>query len=458
MFDFELALKPRRGGRLFGIGMEAIDFQTDNFGSKLEAIFYDIEKFITENSSKHEDALRAELSKSEFPNLISDTIFKRVGIRTKIILNTYTFGMVMPFFVNQNHVLLDKMWRGNLARELPDQTKLLKQFNGKKGSIDLHNARVGGIFSEYKHDLWIDVVGHILTYKSSIPEIVAILLHEIGHAFTYYELADRLETTNQIMAQLSAELRSKNDTSEKKVLFRELEKSFGVKEGEMDELIDENNQTILGLKLFKRYVEMVKSQTPHEKYNETASEQVADNFAARFGYGRHLITGLNNIHVKFNSPEVDESNAKMAFVMELVFLHILPFLGLLCNFIIGVTPFGLLMPVLWILLFVNSGDNDKDMTYDELKIRYKRVRQQYIEMIQKLDMDKEQLRAVIDDVHSIDEIIKGTSIYRTIFNRLANFAFASNREAKNDIELQYLIEDLSHNDLFLKSAELSVIS
>jgi hypothetical protein len=98
------------------------------------------------------------------------------------------------------------------------------------------------------------------------------------------------------------------------------------------------------------------------------------------------------------------------------------------------------------------------MTYDRLKMRYKRIRQQYIEMLQKLDLGKEQLRKVVDDVHFIDEIIQATSIHRSLFASLANFVFKASKEAKEDIELQYLLEELTHSDLFLKSAELSVIS
>ena len=223
------------------LGLESIDFQTDNFGSQLETIFYGMEKLINEHEGRNLEAVRNILQKSEFPKMLSDTVFKRIGIKLKPHFDTYSFGAIMPFFINENHVLLDKYWRGNLGRELPDQKKIIKAIDGKTGTIDLKHARVGGIFSEYEHDLWLDVVGHLVSFKSTVPEIVAILLHEIGHAFTYYELANRLEETNQILANLSAEIRGNNSPEAKKVIFRELTATFGVKEDEFDDLIEEKS-------------------------------------------------------------------------------------------------------------------------------------------------------------------------------------------------------------------------
>lgn len=455
MNDINIQLR-KRPSCLF-LGLESIDFQTDNFGSQIEAVLYGMVDFIKERDGQSIDSIRVDLSKSEHPKILAETIFKRLGIRVKPILNTASFGAIMPFFVNENHVLLDKMWRGQVAAELPDQAKLLKTFKGKTGTVDLKTAHLGGIFSEYVHDMWLDMVGHALEYKTSVPEVTAIILHELGHAFTYYEMANRLEETNQVLAHLSVELRGENNGQKKKVIFKELASTFGMSNDEFDDLVEEKNQVILGLKFFKKYIKFVQSQMPNSKYNETASEQLADNFAARFGYGRELVSGLQKINLMFGSPEANQENADVMWMMELLFVHFLTFAALLSPLLIGINAYAILMPIMWVFIFFNSGEDKQDMTYDRLKMRYKRVRQQSIEMIQKLDMDKDQLRKVVDDIHFMDNIIQNAVMYRSIYNKLANFVFSSAKEAKKDIELQYLIEELTHSDLFLKSAELKVI-
>jgi hypothetical protein len=135
-----------------------------------------------------------------------------------------------------------------------------------------------------------------------------------------------------------------------------------------------------------------------------------------------------------------------------------PALSIILGFMGGSIPYGILMAIIMAVLLFGSGDATVDMTYDVLKMRYKRIRQQYIEMIKQLDLDKESLRDVVDSVHFVDGIIQNTAIYRTLYNRIANFLFSWNRAAKKDIEMQYLIEELTANSLFLKSAELEVLS
>lgn len=440
------------------LACEVIDFQQDKFGSQLEAILLDMKKFMDNCGARTLGQLRSELMYSDFGKILSDLIMKRMGFKTKFVFNTTSIGAVMPMLFNEHHILLDPIWRGNVDG-LTDQQKLIKQSKDLVGTVDLAKAKVGGIFSEYEHIVWIDIVGHFYVHKSDAGEIVAILLHEFGHAFTHYEFADRLESTNQVLADLSKETRKENGGSgeQRKYLLKELSTRFGIKDDSFDDIIEEKNLVIFGFKLFKRYIEFVKSQLPNAKYDETSSEQLADNFATRFGYGRQLVTVLDRFYI--NAPEHMSSGGHFALTfMEFLTGIVMPAVMIIGTMMIGLIPVGLLLLAFYTLIIYASGTGAKDMTYDELKIRYKRIRQQYIEMTHKLDMDKEQLRSVVDNIHFIDGVINNTAIYRSLYERISNFLFASNRAAKNDIELQYLLENLTHSDLFLKSAELTVLS
>lgn len=447
--------KAARGLSSFGIAMESIDFQRDSFGSQLEAILYGAEKFILDKGGLIVQS-RMRLQDSEFPGMLSDLIFKRLGIKTSVIMNTATPGAIMPFFATKHHVLMDPMWHGQF--ELKDQEKILKNAKNKIGTIDLTNARVGGIFSEYEHKLWVDVAGNLLNFKMTVPEVTAIILHELGHAFTYYEFADRLESTNQVLTNLSMLMR-KGDEAEggkKQYLMKELAEKFGQKSEDFDDILNEKNQVIFGMKLFKKYIDFVKSQLPNAKYDTTASEQLADNFAARFGYGRQLITALDRFYT--GAPEksaVGRFGANFGGLFEII---ILPAVGALYTLMLGIVPAILIFSLILMLITFLCGESFQDMTYDVLKMRYTRIRQQYIEMITTLDLKKEELREVVDSIHEMDTIIKSTSIYKSLITRLSNFIFSKHRATKNDVEMQYLLEALTHNNLYLKSAELEVLS
>lgn len=448
-------LKARRHLSSFNISVESIDFQRDSFGSQIEAILYGAEKFLLKSNSVNA-LLRLELQKSEFPDMLSDLIFKRLGIKTEIIVTTTSVGMIMPFFANKHHILLDPMWHGDLL--LKDQEQILKNAKNRVGTIDLTNARVGGIFSEYEHKLWIDIVGNLLSAKMTVPEVTAIILHELGHAFTYYEFADRLETANQVLTNLSMEVRKKDksDPEKKRYLLKELEKSFGKKDESFDDILDEKNQVIFGVKLFRQYIGFVKSQMPNSKYDQTSSEQLADNFAARFGYGRHLITGLDRFYKAY--PEKSAVSRGISNFFGLFDALLLPTCIAFYGLVLGTIPAFLIFMIVFSLIAYGNGEAFQDMTYDVLKMRYTRIRQQYIEMINQLELSKEELREVVDAIHAMDAVIKSTAIYKTILTRLSNFIFSKHRDTAKDIELQYLLEELTHNSLFLKSAELSVLS
>lgn len=437
----------------YNLAMESIDFQTDSFGSQIEAILYDMEKFIQKSSGTIEQ-LRQRLADSELVTLLDETIFKRFGLKVSTRVYTSVVGGIVVMSFTTNHIFHDPEWRGKFT--IQEQQKLIDRAHNAVGTIDLENAKVGGIFSEYEHRLFIDIVGNLLVRKISVPEIAAFILHEIGHAFTYYEFADRLESTNQILVNLSREIKGKNDDGKRHYILKELANKFGVKEQEFDDILNEKNNVIFGIKLFNKYIQFVKSQMPNRFYDRTASEQVADNFAARFGYGRQLITGLDKFEVY--GPNKNSSVAFWMSVNEFIFDIMAP--SLLSIFILcgGFITLGVLVFTVLLFFIEAHGEKNFDHGYDAVKIRYKRIRQQSIEMIKQMDLSKEELRGVVDNVHFMDGIIQNTAIYRTLYNRIANFIFLPHKAAKRDQELQSLMEELATNDLFLKSAELEVLA
>jgi hypothetical protein len=446
-------LKARHHLSSFNIAMESIDFQRDSFGSQIEAILFEIEKFIRDSTydSMH---LRTVLQDHEMVHMLSDLFMKRLGLNVVIAIKPGEMGSMSYYVVNSNHVLNKPYRRGVVDAELQD--RILKLVKERKGRIDLQNAHVDGVFSEFKNFLEIDLVGLFLNADFTIPEVTAIILHELGHAFNYYALADRLETTNQILASLSKEIRGGNNTEKRHLLFKDLTKQFGIKDSSFDDLLSETNNTIIGVRLFDMYIKCVKSQLPNAKYDETSSEALADNFASRFGYGRQLVLALDKGTQKF--PEKNTFVATCTTFYQFITDVALPGLMIIGSFIGGIGIFGVLVAVFYSVLLVMSGEQHQDYTYDNLKMRYQRIRQQYIEMLKTSQLKKEEMREVIDNIHFIDSVIKGTQIYRDLFNRLSNFIFPSSRGTVQSVELQYLLEELSTNGLFLRSAELSVLS
>lgn len=434
------------------LSLETIDFQNDGFGEKMEAMIRKLYDII--DADKIDPESMKDMNDLPEGGELANLIFQRLGLKVDFEFNTYTAGAVMPFFANENHIFLDEQWRIGLDMiGLPDQKKLLKTMYNSTGTIDLKNARLGGSFSKYTHPVYISLVYNKLDDLTP-AENTAILLHEFGHAFTYYEYSNRTDTANQILSQLVAEFNNSKDSSKKDYLIKELGKQYNTSTKDVDDMLNTDNPSVLGMKIFRQYMKHVQSITPNAMYNQTSSEQLADSFASRFGYGRELITGLDRWYK--GTPERNKEEGNLDYIRG-IFIGILSFIIIIGGLIAGgpMVLVSLLMLLIWFVIYSASGDVDKDWTYDDLKIRYTRIKHQYIERIKNLKVPKEILNKTIADIKAMDKIIDKSYIYRGPLDSLKNALSLRNREAKKDIELQQLLEELAHNTLFLKSAELN---
>jgi len=423
------------------LAMEMIEHQTDNFGKDIEGIV--IEIF---------DALK-NFNKELFTKLINKlekTIFTRTGLKTKIITNSDLFA-TMPLYLNENHVFLADFFRGSIGEIIPEQNKFIKEAINKKGFVNLAKAKVGGMFSDYSHNLYINFE-LAQKYNFTPPESTAAILHEIGHLFTACEYSDRIDTTNQILADISKHITDKNNTT---YVFKELKSiSPDLKEDDIKALMGDD-KVIAGRAFFIVAFGIVKHQLEYQKYDETSFEQLSDSFSARFGYGRESLLCLERISTISGSYEKHKSESFATSIIQIIRTIIL--LSLIVTFLSISIP---LVMIFSSILFLNiwlSGDNYSDLTYDELKIRYKRIRMTYIDKLKKLDLDKKVISKLLTDIKFMDDIIADTYIFNPINRVISNFLFSSSRNAKNSISNQQLMEDLAFNDLFIKSAELKIV-
>lgn len=436
------------------LATEAIDFQRkDSFGKELEKIFKEIKDFVLDSSLGY-DNVRIELQKADYAERLSALVLARLGIKVKFIFNTNRFASCLSFYLNKNHILLENIISDQFR--IDEQEKILTISNNEKGWIDLKQAKVGGVFSKYEHRLYLNAAFMFMVRELNFNEkdATAIVLHELGHLFTNLEFSDRLERTNQVLASLANNLRTKSSKEQRSYLLKQLSKDLN--DGELKNLENENNRLILGVTIFRRYVQFVKSQLPNDIYNHTSNEQLADNFTARFGYGKELILAMDKINTLVGEPE--KIRAMRVFNAVGSFIVLFSTMGLsIASIFLGCFLAPLFTLLLLAVVLNYAGEANKEFEYDDIKIRYKRIRQQYIEMISQLQLSKAELKDVIDNVEVMDKIIKDTVVYRTLWDKIANVVFSKNRHAKADIELQQLIEDLTHNDLFLASAKLQTL-
>lgn len=425
--------------------VESIRTQTDDFGKRLEGLFELLEKGL-----KSKEIKAADLKKDHpLVTRVQDCIFERLGIRTKIITDE-GLAAIYPFYSNRNHIFLDSVFRGRL--NLRDQTKLLEQFNGRKGSVNIEKAKVSGFFSEYVHPLYLNFPSLFLLQKLTAAEVAAVTLHELGHAFSACYYSDRIDRTNQVLSGIAKNVLGA-ESGDLEYVYKELSKvSKDITKETVDAILN-GPRVVAGVKWFKVASEIVRSQTMDDTYNKTSFEQLSDQFASRFGYGKELVTGLDKI-----SSLSKEKNLFFFIWFQIGQMYDLFTLVTLIAAAIGtggVVQILVMLMVTSITLFLERSDI-KDYTYDELKERYLRIRKDTIDQLKDQKLDKNFVKSMLETIYRIDEAIKATRNVKSLKGLVADFVFPKGRSAKDSIYEQRLMETLASNDLFIASAELRV--
>lgn len=440
------------------LALEVIDFQDNSFGSDLEVeVTKLVNKIINKVYVEDKDIVGCEET-----NRLEKIIFNRLGIRVEFETNR-SLAAILPFYTNKHHILLQDYLKGDFA--LYQQEKILKKSVDKKGYVDTAKVKVGGIFSEYLHRLQINFGVLVNKYYLSPPEIVSIMLHELGHAFYAFEYSDRIDSNNQILVDVAKNIFTDKKEKNMVYIYKELSKiDKNITEKEVDSLVNGNRITA-GYTWYKLVIEANSpingSQLLNKKYDETSFEQLSDNFASRFGYGRQLVISLDKL--KNSELNTEDSYAYIVFseitsLLSYSLITVLSLLAMSSGYIIApLVVITLLIFRIFNTVFINNGEYFKNYDYDELRVRYKRIRHQYIELIKNSYLDKNEYKIAIDNIYTIDKIIDQTQTHSFIFNKIANLLLGVNRAADNSIKEQQLLEDLAHNDLFLKSAELKAI-
>lgn len=433
-----------RGRRV--ASFESIMQQSDGFGAQVETAVASITQRLT-NGALPDNHYENDPSLT----LLTKQIHDRFGLTVHFIVDE-SMAAILPFYSNVNHIYLPEWARGD--PNIREQRRLIDTFSEKKGSVNLMTAKLTGIFSEYDHPLYINFRGLFTTLGLTVEEITAVIFHELGHAFDACVTADRVAETNQVLAGIARNLLD-TQTGNQEYIFRELQKITPATAKEAADQLVNGNRVVAGARWFKVTAEVIGNQMKNAKYNETAFEQAADSFASRFGYGRPLVLALEKLYK--HSP--DKSRATFVIthlvnVMATVSLAALVVLNLVSG-AIGLAFVAMIYKALF--LYMHREDN-LDYTYDKLKVRYLRVRQDMIDQLKALKLTKENKSAIADLLGAIDAAdtaIRTTREVTLLPTLIMNLFFKKGRDAKESISDQQLIESLASSDLFVQSAALA---
>jgi len=333
---------------------------------------------------------------------------------------------------------------------------LEKTLNAKGLIIDLKQAMIIGLPKEYNIYLTCDLdmlVNHI---ELNAEELTAILLHEVGHAFTHLEYAYRSVTnTSAIMDTIQESIDKDRPYKETLRLIYE-----DVLEKDSSEIAN-NNEITATIKLADEYIRTSIGMIPIP-HGETDSEMLADQFAGRFGLVGPLTSGLDKVHQEY--PEMTRFDMCLSVSLMLgmyVFIYALILAGgLMGSVFIAIGTILTSMVVGFIVSFLDTVESTGAKTYDDSKRRVQRIYNDTVRQLRGLDLGKQDdiIKHLLMELKDIKTIIDKTpSPTKDLGERIWSFVSSKQRDKDTMKGMEMVIEDLLNNDLHIASKKIGLL-
>jgi len=415
------------------VGLQAIDHQNSNpLGPAIELCLRQLRE------SRH------VTTKHMRDSMLSSVITKHTNIKNKISVKGHDYpAAVQVPYLDDNHPLLAhyaEHWRvGGDAGEL--------FIKGQRaiGWVDRKRGRVEGVFKNVECTFYLGTVWLEKGAVVNIRQMTGIILHEIGHVFSYFELIGRTATANYILANLSARLLNTDQSQDVKIEFIEkIGKNTGMSFEDPTIIARAGSKDELQILLLSDTTRAVRKELGENVYDERGFEKLADQFATRMGYGKDVVTGLDAVYRQ--NPLWEQAYRGWAAHLFVQGAYVMWIMVNLAFF--KYSPIGA-----GITIFAFLFSDPYAETYDPIIRRYKSIRNDMVRRLKAKGYPPAMAKQVIADIDAIDKVMEALSdkpdvqtlMYDTL--RLGSYS-------RNLTNIQMAVEDLASNEAFVAAARL----
>lgn len=305
------------------------------------------------------------------------------------------------------------------------------------GTVNIKTAKVSGVFSDIKAKMYLGKA-FIQGNKYSSQELAAITLHEVGHLFTYFEFITRTVRTNQVLAGLSKILDGSENQEKREVALLSAKKALKLDKLDLSQLKDVNTKTTQVV-LIDALVKETRTELGYNLFAESSWEYLCDQFSARHGAGVHLATALSKIYKSHNNISYRSLAVYLAVEMIKVIL---------------LTSNPAFLVILFLMVMFDSQDGGG---YDLPSARLKRIRDQATQYLKNKQISDVERRRILDEIESIDKLLAEMTNRKQLFTYIHEFFSKRTRDERAYRKLQYELEDIAMNDLYVKAAEFKLM-
>lgn len=414
------------------VSLEAINFQSGQLFRELTLSFTNIRKSADDNK---------ELEKAFIRSNIPKVIAKQTGIQISLNYMDVPFAnaMVQVPFLDKNHPLLNEYRRFPEA-SLEGLAAVRANKGLLKGEVDVEKSRVSGFFGQLVSEVYFTrgiLQGDMFTDE----ELAAVLLHELGHLFTYYERLGQMVTTNYVLATVANEWSREPSAKRRYMVIDELNNVINAKIDDPEALVAEKKGEVVQTVVLSKVLERQKHELGSNTYDATSWEMMADQFANRHGAGRALVTGLAKI-------EKSVWNTNVISTPVYLLMEVVKALLFFASFWTGVG-------VMVALAIIFSDSNYSD--YDSSKDRVERIRRDLVDQLKDTNLTRDRRQQVQDDLEAIDVVSDTMTKRRSLLQLIHSNVGGNRRRQYSQKVFQQELEELAFNDLFIQSNRFATL-
>lgn len=370
--------------------------------------------------------------------------------------DSYDAFTVVPD-VDANNPIAQDMWRWARASE-DGLRKIMKAQGAIRGFVDMETGRVGGVFSQVPVKLCMGR-GWFNSKKPfcCAEELSAIILHETGHNFTYFETMLEVCTANVVMQALAQDWLVADRTKRLKMLDAINDSTkFTVDSKSRDQLVNiDEAESVVNVLITGDFFDS-RSMFGTAAADRAGWEAASDQFAIRMGAGDWLGSGLAKMY-KHSSPFYTKTRAAGFFSDVITIMQLGKAAAFAGAAVLYANPLFLVVTATslgMMALNIINASNDTFGEYDAPRKRIERIIVQTRGYLKEKGVPRERVIEILGNLEQLQKYIDELSKGNRLFESLVNMVFRS-RDREIDLRRRHeLIESLANNELYAVAAAL----
>jgi hypothetical protein len=334
---------------------------------------------------------------------------------------------------------------------------MMQRLKDVKSTVDLKNAKITGKINEHPHITIVDFKGFFKNVKVTPGELAAILMHEVGHAFTYLENTNKIVTINQALYNIANKKKTMDKAKVFKIAFADLSKIDGtVTDKDIEQMLSDNS-IIASFALYKFIAKNTNLESlladPVDKNSYYNSENMADVFATRFGFGQELANGLSKAYNKDGEGRYHTEDTFLLLSLTTILSILAMSVILFISGMVIVTGAAVLT-----IISVFTAILDERNKYKKADIRFQKIYNELVDSLKYIEMSNVEKKNIIMQLRQIKLNIDIVFVAPTPITEKLVLAVAKNSRTNMSYDYQQdILEKLASNELFVKSVELELL-